>query len=89
MPTKEEIMKMREENQRGIKERRDRIAAKINDEFEKKQSHNWIQSHHKTGMNGMQPVLSNCRDCGVHYYLFKGNPQFCPQSFKNKETDNE
>lgn len=78
MYTKEELIKMREANLRPARERSARLAAKNQDEYEKKQSHDWSRSVHKT-QTGAQPMLGNCKKCGVNYYLFKGNPEFCPK----------
>ena len=77
MPTREELIKIREENLKPTKERRAKIAAKLEDEYNKKQSHTWSRSLHRT-QTGVQPMIGNCQKCGVNYYLFKGRPVYCP-----------
>lgn len=81
MPTREELLKMREDNLRPAKERAAKKAEKQLEEYEKKQSHNWLQTWNRT-RNSAQPMLSHCLDCGVNYFLFKARPDFCPNSNK-------
>ncbi len=78
----EELKKQKEENSRPAKERSARKAAKLEYDEVRKLSHDWHRTIVKTSYNSFQPMLSNCKRCGVNYYLFKGKPEFCPNPKK-------
>lgn len=47
-------------------------------------THNWlsIKNTYKgiTGGNAMSYSISHCKDCGIHYLLFKYNPIDCKEN---------
>lgn len=84
MLTRKQIAEMREKNARPLREKQEKKAAKLVDEYEKKQSHDWLQSHYKNSPNSVQPVIGYCKKCGVDYYVFKSRPEFCPKQIKKE-----